>query len=42
MNGFVLKRINKIDIIRYRGKAYSLETEGDNNYIANGVVVNNV
>lgn len=41
INGFVLKRINKIDTIRYRGKAYSLETEGDNNYIANGVVVNN-
>jgi len=39
MNGFVLKRINKIDVIRYNGKIYGLET--DNGYITDGIIINN-
>ena len=41
MDGFVLKRINKIDIIRYKGRAYGLQIRNKNSCIANGIVINN-
>ncbi|HID63593.1 MAG TPA: adenosylcobalamin-dependent ribonucleoside-diphosphate reductase, partial [Anaerolineae bacterium] len=38
---FVLRRIDKLEKVKYNGKVYNLEVEGEHTYVANGVAVHN-
>jgi very-short-patch-repair endonuclease/intein/homing endonuclease len=40
-DGYILKRINKIDIENYNGDVYNLEVKDNHSYVVNGILVHN-